>query len=312
VQVEARLPVNKAKPCVLALGNFDGVHLGHRRLLETGLEEAKKRGVGFCVLIFDPHPFKVLFPELELKLLTTQHEQLNIFASFGIETVYVLPFSRQTAEMPPELFVQEVVSRLGAVHVVVGFNYSFGAQGQGDPNLLRELGQKYGFDVSILQAQMIDGRVISSSSIRKALLHGDITTAKGMLGHDPCLCGQVVKGEARGRLLGYPTANLMLLADHIIPKRGVYTVWADFKGELVGGMMNIGLKPTFHDRYETTVEVHFFDFNRDLYGQEISVYIVERLRDERKFTGIDDLKEQLLKDAHHARQILSRSFSSIT
>lgn len=303
MQVEARLPINTAKPCVLALGNFDGVHLGHRRLLENGIAEAKRRGIAFSVLVFEPHPYKVLFPERELQLLTTQQEQLNIFEAFGVEVVYVLPFSPQTAEMSPERFGQEVVKKLGAVHVIVGFNYSFGAQGKGDSHYLLELGRQQGFEVSVLPAQMIEGKVISSSSIRKALLHGDLDSAKQMLGHAPCLCGVVGEGEKRGRLLGYPTANLKLPLDHIVPKRGVYAVWMQFNGTKIPGMMNIGMKPTFHDVGQTTIEVHFLDFNANLYGKEISVYLEERIRDERKFTNIDDLKRQLAKDAKQVSEI---------
>jgi len=304
VQVETRLPVSKPESCVLALGNFDGVHLGHSRLLNKGLEEAKRRGAKLAVLLFEPHPFQVLFPERELKLLTTQQEQLNIFETLGVEIVYVLPFTAQTAGMSPEQFVAEVIVRLGAVHVVVGFNYSFGAQGRGDSAYLRAQGQKYGFEVSILQAQIINGKIISSSSIRKALLHGDVAIAQEMLGYPPCLCGQVVEGEARGRLLGYPTANLHLSLDQLVPKRGVYAVWTELGGDIVNGMMNIGMKPTFHDHHETTVEVHFFNLEQNLYGQLIKVSIVARLRDERKFAGIDELTSQLEKDAQQARRIL--------
>ena len=303
MQVRTSLPTNK-EPCVLALGNFDGVHLGHRRLLEHGLGQAVRLGVGLSVLIFEPHPLKVLFPEWELKLLTTTGERLLYLETIGVQTVYHLPFTREMANTSPEQFVEKILLPLGVIHVVVGFNYSFGAQGRGNPELIQALGKKHGFGVSVLQAQTIGGRVISSSSIRKALLHGDMRVASSLLGRPPCLCGTVVHGEERGRQLGYPTANILPAEDYLIPKRGVYAVWANLDGKHVSGMMNIGMKPTFHDLYTTMAEVHFFDFSGDLYGSEITVHIVERLRDERKFNGVNELLMQLKKDRVKAESAL--------
>lgn len=303
MQVRTSLPINK-EPCVLALGNFDGVHLGHRRLLESGLEQAVHLGVEFCVLIFEPHPLKVLCPEREIMLLSTTQARLQSLEEIGVQTVYLLPFTQEMANTSPEQFVEKILLPLGAVHVVVGFNYSFGAQGKGNPELLEILGHNYGLGVSVLQAQMIGGRVISSSSIRKALLQGDIQLAGSLLGRSPCLSGTVVHGEERGRQLGYPTANLLYSEDVLIPKRGVYAVWAAFDGKRVAGMMNIGKKPTFHDTYATIVEVNFFDFEGDLYGSELTVHIEKRLRDECKFNGVNELLIQLRKDRALAECVL--------
>lgn len=303
MQVRTSLPL-KREPCVLALGNFDGVHLGHRRLLEHGLEQAVRLGVGLDVLVFEPHPLKVLFPERGVKLLSTTQERLHYMEEIGVRTVYHLPFTMEMANTSPELFVEKILLPLGVIHVVVGFNYSFGAQGKGNPELLQTLGQKYGFGVSVLQAQTMDGRVISSSSIRKALLQGDIKSAGSLLGRLPCLRGKVIHGEERGRLLGYPTANIQTKEDFLIPKRGVYAVWSFIDEKRVLGMMNIGMKPTFHEMYDTVVEVHFFDFEGDLYGKEITVFIEARLRDERKFGGINELLIQLERDCLNAKVAL--------
>ena len=303
MQVLTSLPINK-ESCVLALGNFDGVHLGHRRLLEHGLEQAVRLGVGLSVLIFEPHPLKVLFPEREIQLLSTTQERLLCLEEIGVQTVYLLPFTLEMANTSPEQFVEKILLPLGVVHVVVGFNYSFGAQGKGNPELIQTLGRRHGFGVSVLQAQTIGGRVISSSSIREALLQGDIQLASSLLGRSPCISGTVVHGEERGRQLGYPTANILHSEDILIPKRGVYAVWAYLEGKRVAGMMNIGMKPTFHDRYATIVEVHFFDFDGDLYGSEIIVYIEEYLRDECKFDGVNELLIQLRKDRVQAECIL--------
>ncbi|CAA7602534.1 FAD synthetase/riboflavin kinase [Acididesulfobacillus acetoxydans] len=301
MQVIEGLP-DKAEPSVLALGNFDGVHQGHRRLLAGGLAEARRQGIPLAVLVFYPHPWRVLFPERELKLLTTQQERLRIFAEVGVGIVYLLPFTRQLAEMTPEQFVRDIVLSLNTRHIMVGFNYSFGSKGMGTPADLSLFGERYGFKVSVLQAQAVKGKVISSSAIRRALSAGDISLAREMLGRCPCLCGKVVSGEQRGRQLGFPTANLLVPPGLMWPKRGVYAVRTVFTGRTVYGMMNIGMKPTFHAQYSPTVEVHFIDFEGDLYGKELSVSILERLRDERKFADISELKEQLAQDARRARR----------
>lgn len=303
MQVRTSLSMER-EPCVLALGNFDGVHLGHRRLLEHGLEQAVRLGVGLDVLIFEPHPLKVLFPERGVKLLSTTQERLLYMEEIGVRIVYHLPFTLEMANTSPEQFVEEILLPLGVIHVVVGFNYSFGAQGKGNPELIQALGQKHGFGASVLQAQTMGGRVISSSSIRKALLQGDIKLASSLMGHLPCLRGTVVHGEERGRQLGYPTANILTSEDFLIPKRGVYAVWSSIDGKRVLGMMNIGMKPTFHEMYDTVVEVHFLDFDGDLYGREITVFIEERLRDERKFNGVNQLLVQLEKDCANAKCVL--------
>ena len=295
MQIRTSLPASKEQ-CVLALGNFDGVHLGHRRLFEFGLKQAVRLGVEFSVLILEPHPFKVLFPERELKLLSTPGERLSYFEMVGVQTVYSLPFTRETANTTAEEFVENILLPLGVVHVVVGFNYSFGAKGKGTPELLQVLGKKLGFGVSVFQAQTIGGMVISSSGIRKALGQGDVRLAGTLLGRRPCLRGTVVRGDERGRLLGYPTANIYPDEDYLIPKRGVYAVWAELEGSRVPGMMNIGVKPTFHDEDREVVEINFFGFDGDLYGKEILVHIVERLRDERKFNGAGELLMQLKMD----------------
>ena len=303
MEVRTSLPLER-EPCVLALGNFDGVHLGHRRLLEHGLEEAVHLDVGLDVLIFEPHPLKVLFPEQGVKLLSTSQERLLYLEEIGVRKVYNLPFTLEMANTSPEEFVEKILLPLGVIHVVVGFNYSFGAQGKGNPELLQALGQKHGFGVSVLQAQTLSGRVISSSSIRKALLQGDIELAKALLGRVPSLSGTVIHGEERGRQLGYPTANILTAEDLLIPKRGVYAVWSILDGQRVYGMMNIGQKPTFHEMYDTIVEVNFFDFQGDLYGREIRVFIEQRLRDERKFNGVQELLSQLAKDCAQAKVVL--------
>lgn len=305
MQIIRELPPEPAEQCVLALGNFDGVHLGHQRLLMCGLEKAREMGIGLGVLLFTPHPLKMLFPERSIGLLTTQKEQMQVFEEIGVDKVYLLSFNQEIANTSPERFVKEFLIKMGVAHIVVGFNYSFGALGKGTPEDLQRYGEEYGFEVSVLQAQLLEGKVISSTAIRKVLEHGDIDQAKRLLGRTPTLAGKVVEGEKRGRQLGYPTANLSVPEDILIPKRGVYAVWANIDGQKVQGMMNIGMKPTFHSEYQLTIEIHFFDYSGNLYGKDLVVYIEERLRDERKFTGIQEITAQLERDAAKARKILS-------
>lgn len=298
-------PGQEYEPAVIALGNFDGVHIGHQRLLRCGLEKAKELKVRLAVLLFDPHPLKVLYPEKKLNLLTSSKERLRLFEEIGVDKVFFLPFTQEIANTSPQNFVERILLKIGASHVVVGFNYSFGAKGKGTPQDLERFGKKYGFGVSIVKAQKIDGKIISSSEIRRLLLAGDITAAKEMMGRPPKIVGTVVHGDKRGRKLGFPTANILPEEDLLVPKNGVYAVTAEIEGRLLRGMMNIGVKPTFNSQQEKTVEIYFFDYQGDLYGKELVVNIEERLRAERKFTGVEEIITQLNKDKEQAQRVLA-------
>lgn len=307
MEVIRELPTIAEGKYVLALGNFDGVHLGHQRLLRGGLEVATEKGLELAVLLFEPHPMQVLFPEKFLGFLTTKEKQMEIFEEIGVDRVYLLPFTKEVAAISPEQFVRDFLPRMGVEHVVVGFNYSFGAKGKGTPENLQVYGQEYGFGVSILQPQVLEGMVISSTAVRKALQEGNVQLAQEFLGRPHCIVGKVVKGEQRGRQLGYPTANIQIHEGLLIPKRGVYAVWAWIGDQKVPGMMNIGMKPTFHEEYQLTVEVHFFDFHGDLYDKELTIYLEDKIRDECKFASKDELIKQLELDAKQTRDLLSQS-----
>jgi len=290
---------------VIALGNFDGVHLGHQELFKCGRSKAKELHCNFAVLLFDPHPFKILHPQRKLNLLTDQNERLEQFERNGVEKVFLWPFSLEFANTSPREFVKDILLRIGAVHVVIGFNYSFGAKGKGTPQDLEVFGQEYGFGVSILEAAKLNDRIISSSEIRRSLVNGDFSAAKAMMGHAPRLSGIVVHGDKRGRQLGYPTANLQTKEDLLIPKNGVYAVNSKIDGREYGGMMNIGIRPTFSSQQEQTVEIYFFDFDGDLYGKELTITIQARLRSEKKFEGKDEIILQLDKDRQEAIKALA-------
>jgi riboflavin kinase/FMN adenylyltransferase len=292
------------EPTVIALGNFDGVHLGHQEILKKGLEKAQSLNIKLSVLLFDPHPLKVLYPERKLNLLTGREERLMLFEEIGVHKVFLLPFTSQFANTSPREFAQEILSRIGARHVVVGFNYSFGYQGKGNSEELKNLGEEQGFRVSVVQAQKINDIVISSTEIRRYLLNGEISLAKEMIGRSPKLSGKVVHGDGRGKNLGYPTANIQLQEDLLIPKNGVYAINSKIDGNIYGGMMNIGVRPTFTSDQERTIEVNFFDYEGDLYNKELMISIEARLRSERKFAGLEEIIAQLIKDKEQAVNLL--------
>jgi riboflavin kinase/FMN adenylyltransferase len=298
------MPKNPAQ-CVLVLGNFDGVHIGHQQLLRIGRAEAAKRGVQCAVLLFDPHPAQILRPEEPFYMISALDERIELLAELGVDAVVILAFTLEFAALSPQQFIQDSVLALGAVHIVVGFNYTFGMRGQGRPDELQQFGRSYGFGVTVVSAQKFRGKVISSTSIREALQQGDIELAAHLLGRYPSIQGKVVTGEQRGRLLGFPTANLHCSEQQMLLKRGAYVIHTFFAGVCVYGMMNIGVKPTFHNYYETTVEIHLFDFAGDLYGKELQVQVIARLREEIKFSSLTELRGQLACDERQSKQILN-------
>lgn len=293
-------------PAVIALGNFDGVHLGHQKLLQCGREQAKLLQVKLSVLLFDPHPMKMLYPGRKLNILTGFQQRLQLFEELGVDEVFLLAFTPELAKTPPSKFVREILLKLGAVHVVVGFNYSFGYQGKGNPVDLQEYGRTDHFGVSVVQAQKINNMIVSSTAIRTYLLNGEVDLAKEMMGRSPRITGKVVAGDQRGRTLGYPTANIQVEEDLLIPKNGVYAVSADIGGRQYGGMMNIGLRPTFLQSKERSVEVHLLDYKGDLYGRQLTVNLEARLRQEKKFKGSEEIVDQLKKDEQQARAVLNK------
>lgn len=293
------------EPAVVALGNFDGVHLGHQKLLQAGFNKARELNVDFSVLLFDPHPLKILCPGKELELITGKKERLLLFEQLGVDNVFLVQFTPELADTSPQDFVEKILLSLGVAYTVIGFNYTFGRHGKGKAGDLLELGRKYGFGVEVIQAQKLNNKIISSTEIRKYLLNGEIEQARQMMGRSPTLNGTVVHGDARGREIGFPTANLQPENDLLLPKNGVYAVTADINGKTYGGMMNIGMRPTFKNNPEKTIEIHFFDFREDLYHSELWINIQSRIRSERKFKGADEIIRQLHRDREEAITVLS-------
>lgn len=301
----AALDQAKLDNVVVALGNFDGVHLGHRKLIGQAIEQAKKLAASTVVLTFNPHPLKLLAPEKFPKLLSTYAQRVEMFRQLGVDIVILLPFSLELANLSPRQFVTQVLlEKLHAVHVCVGFNYSFGKGGQGTAENLGEFGRELNFGVTIVEQALRHGKIISSTEIRDALEHGEIEEAHDFLGYWPTITGKVVRGDQRGRLIGFPTANLEPPDDLLIPTRGVYAAWARVGGKVWPAMVNIGLNPTFKLDNEYRIETHIFNFGRNIYGERLDLIFRKKLREERKFNGIAELRSQLTKDKLIAGNVL--------
>ncbi len=296
---------------VLTIGNFDGVHKGHKALFDKVKERAAAIAGQSVVMTFDPHPIKVMRPDSAPPLITPIEQKLRLIKEAGVDVIICLPFDREFAQIGAREFVEKIlVEKIGIKELVVGYDYTFGRNREGNIGLLRKLGDELGFKVHVLDPVYVEGRLVSSTSIRNLVRGGNLDEARILLGRDYEVCGTVVRGRNRGaRLLGFPTANLNLI-DELIPKEGVYAVevivpaWpADRGQECYPGVTNIGRNPTFGNG-ALSIETHILDFSGDLLGQVIRVKFIQRLRDERKFESIEALSSQIAKDVERAKEIL--------
>jgi len=295
------------KGAVITIGNFDGVHIGHQALFYEVIEKAYAIGGTSIAMTFEPHPLRLLRQNNRPPLITLLEQKLELIERSGIDVLICVPFTRQFAAIPAAAFVEELlVRKIGLKAIVVGEDYAFGKNREGDIGLLKELAPRLGYEVvvtSLIRTVKGMSERISSTAIREMVLEGKMEPACKMLGRHFQVRGVVVSGRDRGgRLLGVPTANLKL-EDELCPKTGIYAVTAEIAGALHRGVANIGYSPTFEDR-QFTVEVHILDFHDDIYGQKIHVNFVKRLRDEMKFAGIDALKRQIELDIDCARRVL--------
>lgn len=289
---------------VLAIGDFDGVHLGHREVIRKAVETARQQNLPASVMTFHPHPREVLGHGRYTQYLTPLQDKLATLAEVGIDYVYLVHFNLAFSRISPEQFVTEVLLPLRPETVVVGFDFSFGHQARGNADTLCESGRGR-FAVEIVRPFHLDGEKVSSTLIRRCLEEGQVGHARRLLGRHYQFTGTVVTGEARGRQLGFPTANLQLDGAYVIPVNGVYAVRAELDGVSIPGVMNLGTKPTFSDgSLVRTFEVHLFEFNRSIYGEKMKVELVSYLRAERKFGSIDELVDQIQRDVEEAKQIL--------
>lgn len=290
-------------PTAVTIGVFDGVHLGHRRVMRRIVASAREADLHPVALTFDPHPLEFVAPDRAPSLLSTVDDRAELLGECGVEVVGVLPFL-QIRDMVPRVFAEEVLARrLQARRVAVGANFRFGRDRTGDVGALARLGEEHGFSVEVVDLYgERDGEVISSTRIRTLLEAGEVRHAAALLGRWFSVRGPVIHGDARGRAIGFPTANLHVPDRMAVPAHGVYVAWAAFDGEPHPAVVNVGVRPTFGVNTRT-VEAHLLDFDGDLYGTELTVSFVERLRDERRFGSVDELVAQIGQDVADARLV---------
>ncbi len=290
----------------VSIGNFDGLHLGHQALIHK-LQELSKSDpkLAKVVMTFSPHPMQVLQPERKLKLLFSSEDQIRMLTAAGVDYLITQAFSRSFSELSAEQFVvSKVFKPLRPKHIVVGYDFAFGANKQGSIEFLKQKGRDLGFSVDVIAPVKFQDQIVSSSRIRQLIDEGNITLANHMLGRNFYIAGIVEKGAQRGRQIGIPTANIMCLTE-TTPRPGVYAGYAHLKGEpKFKAVMNIGTNPTFSESALQTIEAHILNFDRDIYGRELKIEFVQRLRDEKKFNGIEELVSQIQLDIIEAQRIL--------
>jgi len=292
-------------PVFLAIGVFDGVHLGHQAVIRRAMEDAKAAGGTAVVVTFDPHPVRVMRPEQAPRLLTSTQHKAQLIEKLSVSELLVIPFTLEFSATTPESFVHALHDACRPLReICVGHTWSFGRNRAGNLELLKKMGDQLGFDEVGLPAVEIDGEVVSSTLIRAAVEMGDLTKVAQLLGHDLTILGTVVPGDRLGRTIGFPTANLSAHNEQF-PPNGVYAVEAICEGLTLPGVVNIGVRPTIKTASgERVLELHLFDFAADIYGQDVEVVFRKFLRPEQKFAGLDALKEQIARDVADARRAL--------
>ncbi|RYZ52163.1 MAG: bifunctional riboflavin kinase/FAD synthetase [Sphingobacteriales bacterium] len=292
---------------VLTIGTFDGVHQGHKQILEEVVLHARQVNGTSIVITFEPHPRKLLFPGQSLGLLTPLEQKLDLITAAGIENIIVAPFTLEFSRLSAEQYIEAfVVDKVHPETIIIGYDHHFGHDRAGNIGLLRAFQEKFGYHVLEIPAQLIDQAAVSSTKIRKALNTGKVEHAAVMLGRNYSMKGVVIEGAQLGRTLGYPTANLELIdPDQLIPAIGIYAVRVNWKGGVYNAMMSIGYNPTVSDAQKLNLEIHLFRFHENIYGEELEVFFVARLRNEEKFPSVEALREQLHKDKAAALALLA-------
>lgn len=291
----------------IALGVFDGIHLGHQKLIKKTVYKAKKNEGISIVVTFDPHPDKIINPERNVFLLTTLEERIRLIKELDVDVFLIIKFNKMISKMPPGDFVSKIlVDSLKIKELFVGFNYKFGFQGKGNTDILREYGKSYKFKTNILKAVIVNDTIVSSTIIKDYIGSGEIEKARKLLGHDITISGKVVSGKGRGRkLLNFATANIETPLDKILPVNGVYLVEIKIDNRKYYGLMNIGVKPTFRET-ERTIEVHIINFNKKIYNKKVVVNILQKIREEKYFKHPSLLKKQIENDILIANKIIEQ------
>lgn len=285
------------KNTIVTIGTYDGVHLGHQTIINELIVRAEKANARSILITFEPHPREVV-GRGPTKLLTSIEERLQLLAAFKIDAIFIINFTFEFSRLPYEDFFKNIIfEKIGVKEIIVGYDHMFGRDREASIEQLKELGTQYGFTVDMMPPVKVDNEVVSSSKIRDILLRGDVCLAEKYLGRLYTLQGIVVKGDGRGKIIGFPTANVQPLSDKkLLPAEGVYFVSINVDNYDYFGMLNIGVRPTFSNEMRRVIEVHLFDFDKELYGKNVTINFRRRIRSEKKFSSTEDLIIQLKKD----------------
>lgn len=306
MKIKIAADYKQIKSSVITIGTFDGVHVGHQQIIHRLVDTARKNDLQALVLTFFPHPRMVIQNDANIKLINTIDEKAKQLEQLGVDHLVVKEFTKSFSRLTALEYVRDIlVNKLKVKHIIVGYDHHFGRNRTANINELKEFGAFYDFEVTEIEPQEVDDVAVSSTKIRSAILKGNIPTANKFLGYNFMLTGTVIKGKGLGKTLDFPTANIQIEAAYkLIPKHGVYVVKSQIKGVEVFGMMNIGKNPTVSEGNQTKIEVHFFDFNANLYGAVLKIELLDHLRSEIKFPNIEALKLQLEKDKADATNAL--------
>ena len=298
---------NEVKRSVVTIGTFDGIHLGHQKILSRLIKSSKNKDLNSVVLTFFPHPRIILNKYNEVKMIDTLDEKIIHLNEIGIDSLIIHPFDKNFSLLSANQFIKDfLVDKLKIKHIIIGYDHRFGKGREASVTDLKNYADDYDFTVEEIKAQEIEKITVSSTKIRNSINQGDIKTTEKYLGRYFNLTGKVVKGDGLGKKINYPTANIFIEENYkIIPKDGVYLVETIIKDKLFKGMMNIGHRPTIGTNVKS-IEVHLFNFNEDIYGQVISIKMISKIRDEKKFSSIQALKEQLVKDENYCLKLINK------
>jgi len=290
---------------LVTIGSFDGVHLGHQQIIQDLVKRSVADDIPAVVVTFHPHPLLVVKDEIRPYYLTMPEERAQLMQKMGVDIVLTYPFNRDTSEMSAEGFICQLLERFHFSDLWVGYDFALGKDREGTPVRLKELGEKLGYKVHEIPAYKYEGELVSSSGIRKRIREGDVKEAARLLGRPFMITGDVIKGENRGKSLGFPTSNLSVLPEVVDIRPGVYACQVEIDREVFKAVTNIGFRPTFGDDIDSPrIEAHLLDFSKDLYGQQLNLSFIDRLRDEKKFENVSDLIHQIQVDITEARHIL--------